>query len=882
MRKATAFLLLLLVAPLFAFGDNLKPEKKVAYAVYCKDKAPRIDGKLDDPAWQTAPFQDTFIQLNPVEGNSPSERTAFKVLYDAQNIYFGIINYDHNPKRIAARVSRRDEVENSDFIVVGLDTYFDHRTAFAFGLSAGGVKTDLVISQDGERMDDSWDPVWDGQVSITDSGWVAEMRIPYNQLRFARKQEQVWGFQIFRKIYRKQEEDFWQFIPKNAPGLVSYFGELRGIRGIKPPKRIELLPYTVTEVKRYQKEAGNPFATGSDFNLNAGLDGKIGISGDLTLDFTVNPDFGQVEADPSDVNLTAFETYFEEKRPFFIEGKSIFNFPLAMGDGDMSTETLFYSRRIGRAPHYYPSSKDGFNFDYADVPEQTPIWGAAKLSGKTRNGWSIGILNALTGLTKAAIDSAGQRRQVTIEPLTNYFVNRLQKDFNQGNTSFGGIVTATNRRITDVHLRFLNKSAYTGGIDVRHQWDHKTYFLDFKLAGSYLSGDPQAIELVQRSSARYFQRPDARHVHLDTTRRSLAGYGGSFSIGRVGNSNWRLAGGGLWRSPGFETNDLGYMRKADQVIPYVWVGYRINNPVGIFRSVSINSNVWQMWNFGGENLATGGNLNGGAQFLNYWGFYLGVNREQPGLSPWMLRGGPMARYEGNWNFWINTYSDSRKAWRIRLSGGVNVNDDKISNSKSLNVSFYVRLSDRVNVRVRPFYNHNVENLQYITTLDYAGQKRYIFGELNQKTLGLVFRFNYSPTPNLSIQYYGQPFVSAGAYRAFKRITAPRAKGSLRYQQFTGSEIRYDQDEQSYYVDEDRNGAVDYSFGRPDFNFKQFRSNLVVRWEYRPGSTLFLVWSQSRTGFDSTGEFDYAKNMWQLFNVWPENVFLVKLNYWFSM
>ncbi len=881
MKFATIIFFMAIFIPFLTFGAD-KTEKKISYAVKLSVSKPTIDGRLDDAAWQAVAFQDSFYQLNPVEGNPPTERTAFKVLYDDRNIYFGIMNYDQSPDKISARISRRDEMENSDFVVVGLDTYFDRRTAFTFGLNAAGVKFDMVMSNDGNSEDTSWDPVWEGKAAINDSGWVAEIRIPYSQLRFGDKEEQVWGFQIYRKIYRKQEEVMWQFVSKNAPGMVSYFGILRGIKGIKSPSRIELLPYSVSGLKRYKKEKGNPFATGSDFDLNVGLDGKIGITGDMTLDFTVNPDFGQVEADPSEVNLTAFETYFEEKRPFFIEGKNIFNFPLAMGDGDMSSETLFYSRRIGRVPHYYPSSSDGFYYDYADVPEQTRILAAAKLSGKSKTGWSIGILNAVTGQEEATIDSAGHRREVAVEPLTNYFVNRLQKDFNQGNTSIGGIITATNRRINEDHLRFLNKSAYTGGIDIRHQWDKKTYFLDLKLAGSYLSGDPTAIELVQRASARYFQRPDAKHVHLDTTRTSLSGYGGSFSIGRVGNSNWRFAVGGTWRSPGFETNDLGYLRQADKIMNYVWVGYRINNPVGIFRFVSINSDLWQGWNFGGDQLFSGGDLNGGAQFLNYWGFYMGINRQQHGLSPWMLRGGPMARYEGSWNLWFNTYSDSRKDWRISLNGGGNKNDDGISRSFWTNLSFYYRLSDQINIRVNPFFNKNDENLQYVATLDKDGQDRYIFGKLNQKTVGVVLRLNYSPTPNLSIQYYGQPFVSAGSYSEFKHITDPRAKGSARYAIFTENEIHYDLDDQTYYVDEDSDGMTDYSFGLPDFNFKQFRSNLVIRWEYRPGSTLFLVWTQNRTGYDATGQFDYGKNMQELFDVWPENVFLVKLNYWFSM
>ena len=875
-------LMVLIVSfPFFLKAESeLKVPKRICIAHTLTTEAPKMDGRLDDPAWKGRTWMGSFTQINPIERSKPSEPTRFTVLYGKEKIYFAFKCYDTHPEHIEARLARRDDVENSDFIAIGLDSYFDHRTGFIFGVNAAGVKMDMLFTNDGDNQDDSWDPVWQTGAAITDSGWTAEMAIPYSQLRFADKQEQVWGFQVLRKIHRKQEEVLWQYIPKNAPGMVSYFGELKGIRGIHQPFRAELMPYGVFSRHTFRKQAGNPFTFGDDVTLNGGLDGKMGLTSDLTLDVTINPDFGQVEADPSEVNLSAYETFFEEKRPFFIEGKNIFSFPLAMGDGDFASEQLFYSRRIGRRPHYYPASDDGFDYRYADIPAQARILGAAKLSGKTQKGWSVGILDAVTNKEYALLDLNGKRSRASVEPLTNYFVSRIARDFNEGNSSFGGMVTATNRKIDERHLNFLTRSAYSGGMDWRHQWDHKTYFVSLKLAGSYLQGAPEALERVQRSSSRYFQRPDADYVQYDSSRTSLAGHGGAFNIGRVGNGRWRIAGGALWRSPGFEINDLGYLRQADQIMDYIWVGYRINNPVGIFRSVNINSNVWQGWNFGGDRLFMGGNINGGAQFLNYWGFYLGINRQQAGQSPSMLRGGPMIRTTGSWNTWLSAYSDSRNIWRIHASGSFNRNDDGVSWHKNVNVRFSLKLGAQLELSVSPFYLQNRENLQYVTTQTTAKENRYIFGRIEQHTLGMVFRVNYSPQPNLSFQYFGQPFTSTGAYSDFKRITNPRGRGADRYHTFGSDEIHNQNG--TYSVDENRDGAADYQFSSPDFNWNEFLSNLVVRWEYRPGSALYLVWSQNRNYFDSEALFHPDRNMEHLFTTTPDNTFLIKMNYWFTL
>ncbi len=857
--------------------------KKTLIAYRAEPAPPKIDGDLTDPCWMSISWDNRFIQMNPIEREKPTERTNIKAVYDDKNIYFAIYCSDSKPSAIESRLGRRDAIENTDMILIAIDSYNDKQTAFIFALSPAGTKMDAIMAKDGDEEDYSWDPVWEGKTVITKSGWAAEMRIPFSQLRFADKKEQKWGFQAYRKIHRKQEELVWQYFPKDAPGMVSNFGRLEGITDIKSPMRLELLPYGVGKVDMYPSEAGNPFADGFDPSVNVGLDGKVGLTGNLTMDFTFNPDFGQVEADPSVVNLSAFETFYEEKRPFFIEGKDIFNFPLSEegNEGDFANEQLFYSRRIGRPPSYNPQFSSDFPSDYVHMPTWSRIIGAAKLSGKTGNGWSIGILDAVTNKESAEIEYQGQRRDVTVEPLTNYMVARVQKDFNNRDSYVGGMVTAVNRKIDDPHLQYLPGSANTIGFNLRHQWNKRSYYLDLKLAGSYLTGNQRSITRVQTSSARYFQRPDADYLSLDTTRTSIAGTGGSFTIGRHGTGNWLYGIGAIWRSPGLELNDLGYLRKADRVQQYSWLTYRRLNPVGIFLRYDIGMVQWLGWNFGGDRLVNGGLLRGGVKFSNYWGFRLGLRREQNGLSPDLLRGGPMARIEGLWNPWLVIYSDTRRDGYIQLFHQSTISDDDISRSDLTNLTFYYKVTDKVNISLSPFYSANKTNLQWLSENRINNEPRYIFGLIDQTTAGLTFRLNYSPTPELSVQYFGQPFISAGAYTQFKYFTNPRAQGARRYDIYDTGQITYDAEGNTYYIDENKDGQPDYSFSNPDFNIQEFLSNFVIRWEYMPGSTLYIVWSQVRNNVSTNGTFLLGPDLRNLFSSGSYDVFLIKMNYWFS-
>ena len=862
-------------------GSPTAAPKKTYRTARINPQAPAIDGKVDDEAWAKVPWEGGFIQSQPYEGREPSEKTEFKVLYDNKAVYVAVRAYDSEPKTIECRLARRDDCQG-DTVTVAIDSLFDHLTAFAFSVNAAGVKADQMLVNDGQSTSDeedmSWDPIWDVATAVDDRGWTAEMEIPLSQLRFGSKPEQVWGFQVRRTLFRKNESSDWQFIPRNASGLVHLFGELRGLSGLVAPHQIEIMPYTVGRIQSYRAVPGNPFAKGNERNVLGGVDGKLGITSDLTMNFTVNPDFGQVEADPSVVNLTAFETYYEEKRPFFVEGRNIINLQLTGGDGDFSQDNLFYSRRIGRSPQYYPET-GGF----VDMPEATHILGALKLTGKTRSGLSVGLLDSLTGRERASVFENGLTSDIPVEPMTNYFSLRLQQDYSQGATTVGGMLTAVNRSLKDDGLNFLHRAAYAGGLDIMHSWKNKNYYFSLKILASRVEGTPEAILRTQLSSVRYYQRPDAGHVEVDPARTSLSGTGGTVEFGKQGGGHLMFVAGATWRSPGLELNDMGYLRQGDVAMQYLWAGYRIYEPFGPFRSLNFNFNQWSGWNFAGVNIFNGGNININAQLKNYWWAGGGYNVQGAALSQTALRGGPTLRVPPGRSVWFEIESDMRKKVRFTLFGNGFERFEGESRNWTWGPGLRIVPSAALQLTLSPQYSTNKSRLQYIGTQTFGSESRYLFGSIDQKTLALTIRLNYSLSPDLSIQFYGMPFVSAGTYTEFKRITDSRSRDyGARYHVFGPEEITLDGATGVYAVDENRDGKADYSFAKPDFNFRQFRANLVLRWEYTPGSALYVVWSQGRTGYLADGGFDFGRDLGGLFDLHPHNVFLVKFSYCFQL
>ena len=833
--------------------------------------APVIDGRANDGCWERVEWSGDFTQSTPRDGAAPTQKTAFKVLYDADNLYVIVRLYDTEPARVERRLGRRDAYSGDD-VYVQIDSYFDKRTAFGFGVNATGVKYDAVISADGASGDTSWDPVWFVATSVDREGWVAEIRIPFSELRFGDKAEHVWGFQVNRGYFRAQEISRWQHIPQRSAGLVSRYGELRGLAGIRPRALVEVAPYGVERLQRSARQNGNPFATGQSNRLFGGLDGKIGVTNDVTLTVTANPDFGQVEADPSVVNLTAFETYYVEKRPFFVEGANIFAMRIT-SFGTSSGDSLFYSRRIGRPPQYQPRPGAGA---FVDQPDQTSVLGAAKLSGKTKNGLSFGVLDTVTSEERAAIDLAGQRRQEVVEPLTNYTVGRVQKDFRGGNSTVGGMFTSVQRRLDHAQLLFLHDAAYTGGVDVAHYWRDKTYYLKGTGVFSYVQGTRDAILRTQMASPRFFQRPDATYLSLDPTRTSLSGHGGSVEAGRSGNSRLIINGSYAWRSPGLELNDVGFQRVADYAVARGQGTYRVFQPFSIFRRFSIEFAPWVNFVNTREYVGMGGYASVQAQFRNYWTLMTMWERDSEYLDTMVLRGGPALKVSPYSSSYLGLNSDGRKKATFGVTAQHRWDRNDEIDSTSLGLSFGYRPSGALDVSIQPNVTFNRASLQYVGTRQVGSESRYLVSSLDQKTFSFTVRVNYALTPTLSMQYYGQPFVSAGAYSDFKSITDPRAaRYEDRFHQYSAGQIASAPGQ--YLVDENGDGVTDFSFGRPDFDFRQFRSNLVGRWEYSPGSTLYVVWTQDRTGVDPSGVFSVGHDMGELFRVVPRNVFLVKFS-----
>lgn len=855
-------------------------DKKTYQTTFTKT-APEIDGLMNDSCWSIVEWKGDFIQAQPYENKAPSQQTSFKILYDDNNLYVFIRAHDTEPEKISRLISRRDNFEG-DLVEINIDSYYDQQTAFSFSAMASGTKGDEAVTRNGQNWDSSWNPVWYLKTSIDDKGWCAEMKIPFSQLRFGKKEEHIWGIQIMRHIFRLEERSTWQFIPKGSPGMVHLFGELHGIKNIKPKRQIELLPYTVARTERFEKEEGNPFRDGKKNAISAGLDGKAAITSDLTLDFTINPDFGQVEADPSEVNLTAFESYFSERRPFFVEGKNIYQFQPSNSSviHNMKSDNLFYSRRVGRYPHHFPNLSDG---EFADMPESTTILGAMKLSGKTKKGLSIGILESVTANENALIDSAGVRRKESVEPLTNYFVGRLQKDFSKGKTVFGGIVTAVNRDITNPALNYLPAAAYTGGLDFNHNWKDRTWYVTGNAEFSYVKGTREAILNAQHSSARYFQRPDADYLSVDSSLTSMSGYGGTFKFGRSSKKKLQFETSFTVRSPGLEFNDIGYMRYSDVIHHGSWVAYYLREPFSIFRNFHLNTNYWMYWNFSGERLSAFANTNFNSQFKNKWRMNGNFTLIGKNISTSLLRGGPSFTMPSGEEMNLNISTDQSKKISFNTGSYQGFGNENSYREQELWIGLNIRPMNALSISFEPAYSISNRELQYVATRQIANDQRYVFAALDQKTASFTFRLNYTFTPELSLEYYGQPFVSAGKYADFKRTTLTDAdKFADRYRIFPTKEISLNSSNNTYEIDEDSNGDADYSFTNPDFNFRQFRSNLVIRWEYLPGSTLFVVWSQGRTSSSANGSFVYKEDMKELFGIQPHDVFLVKFSYWFSL
>ena len=849
---------------------SVRSLSKRIYTTKKLKKVPVIDGDITDDAWDVVEWSSDFTEKDPDEGTPPTYQTKFKIMYDKKFLYVAIRAYDAEPDKIESRLSRRDGFAG-DRVNIIIDSYHDKRTAFVFTTTAAGVKGEELTSQNGQNWDDSWNPVWYTDAKVDDEGWTAEMKIPFTQLRFGKAKEQIWGLNVNRTLFRKQERSLWQRIPNNQAGFISEAGELHGLIDLKPQKQFEVQPFTVTQYDKYPAETGNPFQDGSDFTANAGLDAKIGITNDLTLDLTVNPDFGQVEADPGAIALDGFQIFFREQRPFFVENSNIFDFRIGNG-----RDNLFYSRRIGRNPHNSPSLNPG---EYANVPQNTTILSAAKFSGKTRNGLSVGVLESLTANEYATVRQVnGEERREIVEPMSNFFVARVQQDFNERNSFIGGIFTATNRFLHG-NFNALHKAAYSSGIDYQHNWKNREYYIEGNMIFSHVMGSKEAIEKTQRSITRLFQRPGASHVEVDPNRTSLTGTGGRFEFGRAGGQKLRYNTGVIWRSPELELNDVGFLRNTDQVLQFVNVDYLWLVPNETFRNMSVNFEESSEYDFGGNLNRLRFELASNVNWINNERTRVGIGANFSRFNNFFLRGGPRWRSANSRYIFVSFNSDNGKKFSYNTRYTNAHSDEDVFARNRFNIGFNYQPFDAFNVSLNMELEKTKDRSQYVRTRTFSSDNRYVLGTMKNDELSTTLRFTYSINPNMSIQFYGQPFISRGRFSDFKYVNIAAAQRfSDRVNFYSPNQISLQNGE--YLIDEDIDGNVDYSFGNPDFNFVQLQTNLVARWEYIPGSELFLVWARGSVGNANAGDGLIDSITDQVFNAPANDTFLIKLTYRF--
>ncbi|MEQ8362017.1 MAG: DUF5916 domain-containing protein [Cyclobacteriaceae bacterium] len=868
-------LLLLYLNCSTALAQNSIPKRKYYTTFVPAQKAPKVDGLIEEEAWQQVEWSGNYVEWSPEENTEPTEQTKLKILYDDKYLYVAFRCYDSDPSGVVRRLSRRDGFDG-DWVEINIDSFHDLRTAFSFTISASGVRGEEFITNNGNSWDNTWNPIWMAKTNIDNEGWTAEIKIPLSQLRFSKDQNKVWGIQSTRRYFRNEERSVWQRNPLNSPGWVSEFGELHGLDQVNPKRQIEVQPYLVASAKSYEPIEGDPNSDGRESRVAAGLDGKIGVANDLTLDFTVNPDFGQVEADPSAIALDGFQIFFQERRPFFIENNNIFDyrFSNSRAGNTFTFDNLFYSRRIGRSPQGYASAGLG---EFVNQPGITNILGAAKFSGKTKDGLSIGILESVTAEEIATISSLSSERTEVVEPLTNYSVARIQKDFNNRNSFVGGILTSTNRRIAD-NVDFLHESAYTGGVDFTHQWDNRTWYLTGNIVLSQVSGSQTAIANTQSSITHLFNRVDANYLMFDNSRTSMMGTGGNLQFGKA-SGNWRFETGATWRSPELELNDLGFQLRSDDIRHYSWISYRTTSPQKKVRSYQINYTHLFSQDFGGNLNEISLGLNGWSNLNNNAWINGGANYKPINYSNYALRGGPRLRTSPEISLGGGLTSDSRNKLRFSVNYSFTSAVDDSYSSSNVNGSITYQPFNALQISLQPSYTKNADKLQYVSESSFDTDPRYINAHISQRILQFPIRLDYILTPDISIQYWGQPFISKGTYHDYKYVTNTTAKQfEERYNIYSPEQLT--SSDGVYSVDEDGDGINDYSFSDPAFSFVQWRSNFVFRWEYIPGSQIFLVWSQDITQFGNPNDPIISSLRSGITETQPQNIFLVKLTYRF--
>jgi hypothetical protein len=808
--------------------------------------SPVINGKDDDAIWKTVPEITKFRMWRPSEDKDPRFRTVAKIAYDAANLYVVVRAFDPHPDSIIKLLERRDTYTSSDMVWIFLDSYHDRRTGYEFGVNAAGVKMDMAIYDDGNE-DSAWDGVWDAATSIDSLGWIAEYRIPLSQLRYGPQEKHTFGILIDRYLYRTQERFSWPLLRQSKPGFVSQFGTLTGLSGLEPPRRMEAVPYVVTRAAN--EIVRNRFSNRA--HVDVGGDVKYRLAPNVTLDATINPDFGQVEADPSVLNLTAYESFFDERRPFFVTGRGQFQFNVNCSAVNCNGEGLFYSRRIGRTPSLAGT--------YGDTVQQRParILGAGKVLGTLGKGFTLGVLDAVTQRVSSPGDT-------TYEPATNYAVVRAKQDLRKGNSGFGAMFTGVNRRLDEWTSPYLTENAYVGAFDFRHKFFKNNYEISGSLTGSRVQASKEAMLNIQQGAVHYYQRPDA-DLPLDSNRTLLTGDAEELKVGKFGGKHLMFETAYLRRSPGFELNDLGYLQRADQQTWATWMGLFDRTERKYYKRLQWNNNWWQYWNTDGLPLEAAYNTNFHLTLKNNWGIHTGGTVGQLGTTydDRKSRGGPAVRQDSYLAPWLFINADDRRS--IVPGFGMNVfrGDEGRNWNVSFNPSVDFKMKGAFSSSLSANWSHNVQGSQWFGRYDDAAGAHYTFAHLDQTTTSATLRLNYTFTPDVSVQGYVSPFVSKGTYSGIKQLSStPRADDyDARYAFF---------------------GDTSVTNNPGGFNYKAYQSNLVFRWEYAPGSTLFAVWSQGRQGYlNAPGTQNFQGDVRDLMRLHPSNTFLIKMSYWLN-
>jgi hypothetical protein len=840
-----------------------------------------VDGVLEESAWQAAEVFSDFRQREPNDGEPVSERTEVRLLAGPDALYIGAWLYDSEPEEIRATLVRRDVVSDFDYFYVNLDSRHDHNTSFAFTLTPSGSYQDAALGTDGE-YDFGWEPVWEGAASVDDQGWYGEWRIPYSQLRFDTADNPVWGIQLTRFIARKQEIANFAHTPRTEAGGPHRYGHLLGLGRLQAPRGLEVLPYATTRSEHLNVHPDDPFRGTGEQVYAAGLDLKYGITSNLTLDATINPDFGQVEVDPAVVNLTQYETYFPERRPFFVEGAEIFRYGFpGFGLNQSDLGELFYSRRVGRAPQ---RDLYAMGARFVDLPDQSTIAGAMKVSGRV-GAWSIGLMEAVTQEEEGRyLDGSGVKQAAVVEPFSNYLVGRARRDFRDGSSTVGGIFTGVNRDLSDPALdEAIHSAAYVGGLDFNHMWSNREWFVTGTLTGSRVQGSEEAILYTQRSPARYWQRPDAGHVKLDPTRTSINGWRGSLSTGKRAGEHWLGSVLMQAQSPGFEANDLGFETRVDSWDVNFAFQYRDMEPDSTTRFYQIDLLPSAEWNFDGDLVGARVFLGSVQQWPNFWVSSTAIQAYPESDDDRMTRGGPMARSPGGYSISQYVATDQRKSYNF-TGNFTYARNSRGGWGVMPSFGLTVRPTSAVEVGLQPSLQRISAVAQFVRaipdeTADRTFGARYVFSDLDQTVLSLDTRVSWTFTPRLSLQLYLQPFLAKGDYSGFKEMHEPRKWDWDVYGEERGTLTEQDG---GLEVDPDGAGpAGSFTLANPDFNVRSLRGNAVLRWEYRPGSTVYLVWQQRRFGTAAYGESGLLEDARDIWSIPPENVFALKVSYWWG-